>query len=150
MADKKIIQKVVLGGVILNSDKILLLQRNTNEDVLPGIWELPSGKKETLEISERALIREIKEECNLDVDIIMPLSVFDYQIEKTDEIRDSTQINFIVKPKNSLEVKLSREHQNFVWVSEKEIDNYKITDPVKYLLKKAFYIKPMLKKLGLL
>jgi len=150
MNDKKIIQKIVLGGVVINNGKVLLLQRNKDEDVYPNMWELPSGKKEALEPSEESLTREIKEESGLEVDIIIPLSVFDYQIEKTDEIRDSTQINFIVKPKNNLDVKISREHQNFVWVSESEIDNYNLTESVKSALKKVFFLAPLLKDAGLL
>lgn len=50
MITKNIIQKVVVGGVIFNDDKVLIVQRNSNEDIFPDLWELPSGKKEDLEI----------------------------------------------------------------------------------------------------
>ena len=150
MNNKKIVQKIVLGGVVIDNDKVLLLQRNRDEDVYPNMWELPSGKREPLEPSEGALVREIKEESGLEVDIIIPLSVFDYQIEKTDEIRDSTQINFIVKSKNNFNVKISPEHQNFAWVHEEEINNYNVTESVKDLLKKVFFLAPLLKDAGLL
>jgi len=138
MNTKNIIQKVVVGGVIFNDNKILIVQRNSNEDIFPNLWELPSGKKEDLEIANDALIREIFEETNIKVQIVMPFDVFNYQIEKPDVIKDSTQINYLVKPENNFEVKLSSEHQKFAWVNETEINNYNISDSTKNVIKKAF------------
>ncbi len=138
--NKKIIQKIVLGGVVIKEGKILILQRHKDEDVYPNMWELPSGKREPLEPSEDSLIREIKEEAGFDVKIIMPFSVFDYQIEKPDEIRDSTQINFLVTPENDKEVELSDEHQAFAWVTKDEIDKYELTDATKNVIRKAFEV----------
>ena len=134
---KKIIQKIILGGVIIKNKKILILQRHKNEDVYPEMWELPSGKREYLEKSEDSLLREIKEETSLDVKIIMLISVFDYQIKKPEEVRDSTQINFLVKPKNT-KVLLSSEHQNFAWINKKQINKYKLTEATKKVIKEAF------------
>lgn len=74
----------------------------------------------------------------------MPFSVFDYQIEKEKEIRDSTQINFLVKPKNGAEVKLNDEHQNYAWISKEEIDKYNLTEATKNVIKKAFDIAALL------
>jgi len=137
--NKKITQKIVLGGVVVNKDnKILILQRSKDEEIFPNMWELPSGKKELLENSESCLLREIREETGLDVKIIMPFSVFDYQIEKLEEIRDTTQINFLVKAINDNKVKLSSEHQNFAWVSKDEIDQYQLSEETKKVILKAF------------
>ncbi len=138
MNHKPIVQKVVLAAVIIKDNKVLILQRNKDEDILPNMWELPSGKKEPLETFENALLREVKEETGLDIKIIMPFFVFDYQIEKTEEIRDSMQINFLVKPVGEDKVKLSQEHQNFAWISESEIDKYALSPATKETIKKAF------------
>jgi len=136
---KKIVQKIVLGGVVIKDGKILILQRHKDEDVYPNMWELPSGKREPLEPSETSLIREVREETGLDVKIIMPFSVFDYQIEKPDEIRDSTQINFLVAPLSD-NIILSEEHQSFAWITKEEIDKYELTEATKGVIKKAFEI----------
>lgn len=138
--NKNIVQKIILGGVIAKDNKILILQRHKNEDVYPNIWELPSGKREPLEPSEESLIREIKEETGLDIKIIFPFSVFDYQIEKPNEIRDSTQINFLVTPTNDEEVKISDEHQAFAWIKPEEIDHYGLTGATKNVIRKAFEV----------
>ncbi len=140
--NKKIVQKIVLGGVVIRDGKVLILQRHKNEDVYPNIWELPSGKREPLEPSESSLIREVKEEAGLAVSIILPFSVFDYHIDKPDEIRDSTQINFLVAPADDADVVLSGEHQAFAWITLKEIDQYKLTDATKNVIRKAFEIIP--------
>ena len=144
--NKKIVQKIVLAGVIINkNNEILILQRNKDEDIFPNMWELPSGKREFLESSESCLIREVKEETGLSVKIIMPFSVFDYQIEKPKEIRDTIQINFLVRVVNKKKVKLSPEHQNFAWISKNNIDKYQLSQATKKVILKAF---ELIKKLN--
>lgn len=143
MSNKNIIQKVVLGGVVIKDNKILIVQRNMGEDIFPGLWELPSGKKEDLETAEDSLVREVKEETGLDILPVAPFDVFNYQIEKPDVIKDSTQINYLVKPVNDqdeLNVILSDEHQNYKWITIDEIDIYNLSDSIKLVLKKAFKI----------
>lgn len=136
---KPIIQKIVLGGAVINDNKILILQRSDQEKVYPGMWELPSGKKEPLEDWEQCLNREIKEETGLDVKVLLPVSIFNYIIEKEKEIRDTTQINFLTAPvAPSQKVKLSQEHSNYYWITKDEIDSYYISDQTKMVIKKAF------------
>lgn len=43
---KQIIQKVVAGGIIIQDSKVLIVQRSSNEEAYPNLWEVPSGKKE--------------------------------------------------------------------------------------------------------
>ncbi|MCX7928698.1 MAG: NUDIX hydrolase [Patescibacteria group bacterium] len=138
MTNKPIIQKIVLAGIVFNKQgKVLVLQRNENENTHPGMWELPSGKREFLESSHNALTREIKEETGLDIEVVQPCSVFEYKIEKPNEIRDSTQINFIVTSEVS-EVRLSEEHQNYAWISKNEINRYKMSVETKEAIQLAF------------
>lgn len=145
MRNKKIVQKVVLAAVIMKNKKVLILQRSSNEEIFPNMWELPSGKKEFLENSEKCLKREVKEETGLDIKVLFPISIFDYQIEKPNEIRDSTQINFLAKPTKKQKIKLSKEHQKFAWIEEKQINKYKLSKKTKKVIKKAF---EMVKKLN--
>ncbi len=146
MKNKKIVQKIVLGGVIVKSGKILIIQRHKDESVFPNMWELPSGKRKPLESSEHSLLREIKEETGLSIEIIMPFSIFDYTIKDADKIKDSTQINFLVKPKGKKIVILSHEHQAFAWVDEKEINKYKTSEATKKTIKEAFKLLPKIVK----
>jgi mutator protein MutT len=147
MKNKKIVQKIVVAGVIINKEgKVLILQRSKDEKVFPNMWELPSGKREFLEDSQDCLIREIKEETGLsNIKIIMPFYVFEYQIEKQKEIRDTTQINFLVKLLKKQKVKLGAEHQNFAWISKNEIKNYQLSENIKKVILEAF---KLIKKLN--
>ena len=63
---KKIIE--VVGAAIIKDNKVLAMQRG-EQMTLPGMWEFPGGKIEANETEEQALIREIKEELNIKVQI---------------------------------------------------------------------------------
>src|SRR3989338_7885889 len=104
---KQVVQKIVVAAAVMKNENILLLQRHAHEDILPNLWELPSGRLEPFETSEAGVRREVKEEAGLDIRVIMPFAVFEYQIEKADEIRDTTQINFLIEPIGDSEVVLS-------------------------------------------
>jgi 8-oxo-dGTP diphosphatase len=52
------VQQFVVGAVVQNDDKVLLLQR-PEDDFMGGIFELPGGKIETDEALDVALIREV-------------------------------------------------------------------------------------------
>ncbi|MEI8328158.1 MAG: NUDIX hydrolase [Candidatus Taylorbacteria bacterium] len=139
---KTIIQKVVVGGVLILDGKVLIVQRHDNEMIYPGMWELPSGKKEALEPTERALIREFFEETGMSVKIVIPVSVFDYQTEKQMEIRDSVQINFLVEPvTDRQDVKLSDEHQKYAWVTARDLGQYNLSEASLIVINKAFDLK---------
>ena len=141
MTDKKIVQKIILGGVVVKDNRVLIIQRSADEEAYPNLWEIPSGKREPFEKSEDAVVREVKEETGLDVEVVMPISVFEFKVEKPDEIRDATQINFLVKLKGDQEVKISDEHQNFAWITKNEVKDYfSMSDEVKSAISKAFKV----------
>lgn len=58
--------KKVAAAVIIENGKVLIAQR-APEDNLPLKWEFPGGKVEKGETPEECLVREIKEELDLDV-----------------------------------------------------------------------------------
>jgi len=72
----------VVAAIIIKDDKYFIAQRNRNKHM--GLsWEFPGGKVETGEVPEIALIREIKEELDININnkCIAPLSFseFSYQ-----------------------------------------------------------------------
>jgi 8-oxo-dGTP diphosphatase len=141
MSDKPVVQKVIVAGIVTHKGKILIVQRSSDEDVFPNLWELPSGKREPFEKSQDGLVREVKEETGLDVEIVRPVDVFEFRVEKESEIRDATQISFLVKPLGVPKVKLSSEHQNYSWITRSEINKYNISEKTKGVILKAFELK---------
>lgn len=132
-----IVQKIAVGGVIVNDGRVLIIQR-VSGDTFPDLWELPSGKKEFLENSLEAIVRETKEETGLDTKVIDTIGVFNFIVEKEDEIRDIVQVNFLLELIGSSKVKLSSEHQNFAWITSKGVDKYNISNEVKEIINKVF------------
>lgn len=65
MSEKRI---EVVGAAIIKEDKVLAMQRS-EQMTLPGMWEFPGGKLEKNETEEEALIREIKEELDVDIQV---------------------------------------------------------------------------------
>jgi 8-oxo-dGTP diphosphatase len=58
-AERDEVQQSVFDAVVQNDDKVWLLQR-PEDDSMGGIFELPSGKVETGEVLDVALIQEVK------------------------------------------------------------------------------------------
>lgn len=134
---KQIVQKVIAGVAIVEDGKILIIQRAADEDILPNLWEFPSGKKEPMEKIEEAAKREAKEETGLEVKIGKPISVFNFGWGKENEIRDATEIVFLATLEGTSEVTLSSEHQNFAWINIEEIENYDASEETKNTAKEA-------------
>ena len=70
----------VVAAVIVKDGKILATQRGYGE--FKGKWEFPGGKIEHNEFDEPALIREIKEELDGDINIIDFLKTIQYDYPK--------------------------------------------------------------------
>ncbi|MGY3702983.1 DNA mismatch repair protein MutT [Vagococcus martis] len=58
----------VVGAIIIKEGKVFCCQRGL-EKSLPGKWEFPGGKIESGETKEQALVREIKEELLISVQL---------------------------------------------------------------------------------
>lgn len=69
----------VTCAIIENEDIVLVVQRSSAMS-LPFMWEFPGGKIENGESEEECIVREIKEELNLDIEVSKRLnsSMFDY------------------------------------------------------------------------
>lgn len=61
--------KIYARAIILNQaqDKVLLIKKNSNQKIAPGEWLLPGGTLDFSETPEQTLIREVKEETNLNL-----------------------------------------------------------------------------------
>lgn len=131
------IEKLVVGGVIINNEKRCLILSRNAEDFMGGIDEIPSGKLEDSESLFEALVREVKEESNLDViQIVNYIDYFDYL---SGSGKKSRQYNFVVKVDNFNNIKLT-EHSEFKWQTIDEINaNNKITSKTLLTLNIAYF-----------
>jgi 8-oxo-dGTP pyrophosphatase MutT (NUDIX family) len=120
--DKDVVKEInVTGAVIIKKgesgeDLVLLVQRDS-EDHYPLFYEIPRGKCDKGDSKKliQCLKREVKEETGLDIIPVKFINKFEYIAEKGK--RRSIQYNYLCRMKDpNQEVKLSKEHQNFMWV----------------------------------
>ncbi|WP_280273952.1 NUDIX domain-containing protein [Nocardia wallacei] len=122
------VQQLVVGGVVQHAGRVLLLQR-PEDDFMGGIWELPSGKVESGESLDHALIREVKEETGLGVTAIRSyLGSFDYESGSGKKAR---QFNFAVDVSDTEPV-LLQEHDAYTWTALTE--ELPVTEAVRRVL----------------
>jgi len=131
------VQAVVVAGVLIRNDRTLIIKRSLEELVLPGVWELPSGKVEFGESPEDALIREYKEETGLAILPIQPFSVFHYTAECMGRRRHTVQINYLVSlpvEEQPSSLTLSPEHSEFCWIGQDTVTEPKIDSTLEAII----------------
>lgn len=104
------------GAIILskkNKKNILLLFRGRQQD-----WSFPKGHIEKDESSEGAVIREVKEETGLDVQMIRSLHPMEYENAREGHV---VLHYFLVQSKNDSLLKTESENDELHWVSYQEI-----------------------------
>lgn len=69
-------QVKVVAAIIIHEEKVLATQRGYGE--FKGGWEFPGGKVEQGETMEQALIREIREELNVEIQPQYNLGCIEY------------------------------------------------------------------------
>lgn len=107
----------VVAGIIYKNNKFLIAQRNLNKSQ-GGLWEFPGGKVEKDESYERALIREIKEELNADIEVNEYIGESIYQYPEKD-------IKLIFYKAKLLSDRIELlEHESYKWITKDEKDKY--------------------------
>lgn len=120
----------VVAAVIRDENgRILITQRNLKK-AQGGLWEFPGGKIEPEETKEHAIVREIKEELDVDIEYK------DYLAEKVFEYPEKT-INLIALECKKIngEIRLL-EHEAYAWVDEKELNDYEFAPADLFIIEK--------------
>ena len=104
----------VSAAVIAHDGKIFATQRGYGQ--YKDYWEFPGGKREEGESGEDAIIREIKEELNVDIAVDSYLTTVEYQYPEFFLVMD-VYLCSIVSGEISLSV-----HEDARWLSDEDID----------------------------
>lgn len=75
---------VVSAVALVNEEGNIFFAERPNGKDMAGMWEFPGGKLEPGETAEKALVRELKEELDIDVNIddLIPLTFASMEYEK--------------------------------------------------------------------
>ena len=123
---------LTVRGIIKNdSDEILIVTRHPKSRTDPEMWELPGGKVENGEFFADALVREIKEETDLDV------KVGDFCEAVQDDYPHRRTVQLIMYAKDITgDVKISDEHDEWMWAGVEEIKSLDITSSLEKIIEK--------------
>ncbi len=109
----------VVAGIIYYKHKILITLRPP-KGLLGGLWEFPGGKVKDNESYENALVREIKEELSLSVDIQKPLVTVKHAYTHF-----KIDLHTYLCKSHDPNLKLNKESAtDFRWISPLQIDAY--------------------------
>lgn len=110
----------VIGVVILDDNRILLLKRSPQRRTSPNKWQTPSGFLKEGESAEEAVLREVEEETMLDGTIAKSGKSF----EILDEWARWIIIPFLISVESDKVVIDTNEHSQFKWIRVEEISNF--------------------------
>lgn len=105
----------VVAGVIEDGEGKVLLAKRPQRKHLGGKWEFPGGKVEENETAEQALHRELKEELNLDIEIVQDLGCFPHSDDWGSIDLHVFRVRVLNSPKTSADV------QEFQWISPSQV-----------------------------
>jgi ADP-ribose pyrophosphatase YjhB (NUDIX family) len=129
---------VGVGATVFRNDQVLLIRRGNPP--LYGDWSLPGGRVKEGEDLKKALRREVREECSIDIKVGDLITEFEY-IERDEEERVKYHyvvFDFkaryvsgkLVRASDALEVR---------WVPLEQLKEFDLTDKVREVIEKGYH-----------
>lgn len=106
----------VVAAVIYDNDKFLITKRK--HELFNGLWEFPGGKIEKNESHEQALIREIKEELEIDIQVNDFITTVEY---KYPEFYLIMHVYKCIKVKGEINLNV---HSDIKWISKEQVNEF--------------------------
>jgi mutator protein MutT len=128
---------VGVGALVLNSKgKFLMGLRGSASRNESGKWSFPGGKVEFMEKLEDAVVREVKEEFNIDIEVVRLLKVVNHFIpsEKQHWVNPIFLCKLIG---GEVKVMEKRKHSDFGWFTLKDhpsnvaVNNAEVLNDIK-------------------
>jgi len=154
---KRVKEEAVAAAAIIykrddqNKPMILLIQRS-KEDHWPNMWEVPRGRCKKGESLEDCLRREVKEETNLDVNVLKFIDKIVYLADNGK--RETHCYNFLCSLKNpDQEVRFKVtpdtgvvEHQDYMWITQSSFGGLLVMPELRKIIEQVL-INPVLTSL---
>jgi len=123
------------GALMIENGKLLLIKRGAKPG--QGRWSIPGGIVELGERVQDAIIREVKEECGLDIEVEGLMDVFD-SITRDEKGRIQYQfvvVNFLAKIRGGI-LKNADDVLEARWVQLNEVEEYNLTNSFRAFFQK--------------
>ena len=131
-----IVRKGVSGFI-----EILLLHKPSTSRH-PAFWQPITGGIENYEKPIEACIREVKEEANLQMNLEM-IKDLNYEFEisiKEDDLVIKKSLFMCKDLDRTLEIEISDEHDDFMWVKLEEVEDYLFWDSNRNTFKELYKV----------
>lgn len=122
----------VSAALIFNYKNELLITQRPEGSHLAGYWEFPGGRVESSEKAQQALVRELKEETDLDIQVgsLYWQDIFEYDVKIID-------ISFyLCTLKDEKQAILNREIADHRWLKTDQLSEYQFPPADEALIDK--------------
>ena len=120
---------------INDNNEILLFLRDEKPSIpFPNMWDLPGGHVEENETPKQCIVREIKEEMELDIK--------ECELFSVNELPDRIEYTFWKKTNLDIDRIRLHEGQYLKWFTEKEIENTELAMGFNQILQDFFTKAP--------
>lgn len=130
---------VSVGAVVIDDDRVLLVKRA--HEPLKGAWSLPGGVVEIGESLHGALIREVREETCLDVEVGAVVEVLD-RISRDEAGRVEYHyviVDYLCRAVGGA-LACASDADDARWVSRADLESYNLTTKAAAVIARAFEI----------
>jgi len=128
---------VGVGTVIVQDGKLVLVKRGVEPG--KGKWSIPGGAVELGEGVRDTAVREAKEECGLDIELVgdTPMDAIDNMIEgeKGRLQYHYVLLQFLARPRSGT-LRAGSDVTEVKWVPLEEVDTYILTNTFRLFFKK--------------
>ena len=127
---------VGVGAVVLDGDRVLLVKRA--HEPLKGEWSLPGGAVELGETLETAIVREVREETGLDVEVGPMVDVLDrLRYDPDGRVKyHYVLIDFLCRPSSGVLCGAS-DAEAAEWAALDDLARYALADAAISVIQKA-------------
>jgi len=127
---------VGVGAVVLDGDRVLLVKRG--HEPLKGEWSLPGGVVELGETLETAIVREVREETGLEVDVGPIVDVLDrLRYDPDGRLKyHYVLVDFLCRPSNGV-LCCASDADAAEWAGLDELARYAVAEATVSVIAKA-------------
>ena len=111
---------LAVGAVVVNDGSLLMVRRGKEPG--KGLWSIPGGRVEPNELLVDAVVREVKEETSLDVEVVELLGILEVPGEPHYVILDHVAV-----VKGDTEPTAGDDADEVKWVALEEVESLETT-----------------------